>query len=35
MAIFKLLAMTSEKNKAASDIESTFTSLRNELKAMQ
>ena len=35
MAMLKLLAMTGEKNKAALDIKSTFTSLRNELKSLQ
>lgn len=35
MATLKLLAMTSEKSKSASDIKSTFKSLRNELKSLQ
>lgn len=34
MAMLKLLAMTSEKNKAATEIKSTFSSLRNELKSL-
>ena len=32
MAMLKLLAMTSKKDKTAKDIETTFRSLRNELK---
>ena len=32
MAMLKLLAMTSEKDKSAKDIETTFKSLRKELK---
>ncbi len=35
MAMLKLLAMTSEKSKAAADVKSTFTSLRDELKSLQ
>jgi len=35
MAMLKLLAMTSERSKSATDIKNTFTSLRNELKSLQ
>ena len=35
MAMLKLLAMTSEKDKSAKDIETTFKSLRKELKDLQ
>lgn len=35
MAMLKLLAMTSEKNKTAADIKSTFANLKAELKSLQ
>lgn len=35
MAMLKILAMTNERSKSAVDINSTFTSLRNELNSMQ
>ena len=35
MAMLKLLAMTSEKDKSAKNIETTFKSLRKELKHLQ
>jgi len=35
MAMLKLLAMTNEKSKSATDIKNTFESLRNELKSLQ
>ena len=35
MAMLKLLAMTNNKDKSASDIKSTFNNLRNELKSLQ
>lgn len=35
MAMLKLLAMTSKKNKAAKDIKETFGSLRSKFKALQ
>ena len=35
MAMLKLLAMTSEKSKSATNIKNTFESLRNELKSLQ
>jgi len=35
MAMLKLLAMTNDKSKDASDIKSTFNSLRKELKSLQ
>ncbi|MBU0559276.1 MAG: type II toxin-antitoxin system Phd/YefM family antitoxin [Bacteroidetes bacterium] len=35
MAMLKLLAMTSEKNKEAKGIKNTFSVLRNELKSLQ
>ncbi|MBU0472876.1 MAG: type II toxin-antitoxin system Phd/YefM family antitoxin [Bacteroidetes bacterium] len=35
MSMLKLLAMTSTKSNNATDIKSTFDSLRNELKSLQ
>jgi len=35
MAMLKLLAMTNKKNKKATDIKSTFNSLRKELNLLQ
>ena len=35
IAMLKILAMTNEKSSSASDIKSTFKSLRNELKSSQ
>ncbi|VAX20740.1 Prevent host death protein, Phd antitoxin [hydrothermal vent metagenome] len=35
MAMLKLLAMTNVRSKKASDIKSTFSKLRNDLKALQ
>jgi prevent-host-death family protein len=35
MAMLKLLAMTNEKSKSATDIKNTFKSLRNELKSLK
>ncbi|MCB0750641.1 MAG: type II toxin-antitoxin system Phd/YefM family antitoxin [Ignavibacteriae bacterium] len=35
MAMLKLLAMTNVHSKKASDIKSTFSDLRNELKTLQ
>jgi prevent-host-death family protein len=35
MAMLKLLAMTNIKSEAASDIKSTFNSLRKELKSLR
>ncbi len=35
MAMLKLLAMTSEKDKSAKNIETTFKSLKKELKHLQ
>ena len=35
MAMLKLLGMTNEKSDKASGIESTFSSLRNELNSLQ
>ncbi|MGD8780364.1 MAG: type II toxin-antitoxin system Phd/YefM family antitoxin [Ignavibacteria bacterium] len=35
MAMLKLLAMTGEKSKSATDIKTTFTSLRSELNTLQ